>query len=99
MRTLDREQEEVVMFCDACGSRIEAGQSFCSSCGKQVVAAHLGVTPRTRVEEHVRLLGIFWFALSAWNLLGGVILVILANTLFVQLQHKGAPAFLQPLLS
>ena len=87
------------MFCDACGTAIESGQNFCSRCGKPVISAPFGAAPHSRVEEHVRLLGILWFALSAFSVLGGVILVILANTLFVQLSRKGVPGFLQPLLT
>jgi len=89
------------MFCDACGTAIQPGQNFCSGCGKQVISAPgpYRVAPRSRVEENVRLLGILWFALSAFSVLGGIILMILANTLFVELARKGAPEFLQPLLS
>jgi hypothetical protein len=51
----------------------------------------------------VRLLAILWFALSALNALGGAILVILANTLFLHMHDFGAPqaptAFLHPLLT
>jgi hypothetical protein len=48
------------------------------------------------------LLGILWLAISAFNTIGGVIVYILANTLFAHL-HGGAPdghtTFLRPLLS
>ena len=92
------------MFCDQCGTSIQAGQSFCSRCGKAVTGiAIAGYPRRSRVHEHVRLLAILWFAVSALNALGGVILFILANTLFVHLHEMGAPeaptAFLHPLLS
>src|SRR5438270_7901389 len=92
------------MFCDQCGTGIQAGQSFCSRCGKAVTGiAIAGYPRRSRVQEHVRLLAILWFAVSALNALGGVILFILANTLFLHLHDMGAPeaptAFLHPLLS
>ncbi|MGA9389289.1 MAG: hypothetical protein WBV69_02480 [Candidatus Sulfotelmatobacter sp.] len=49
------------------------------------------------------LLGILWLAISAFNTIGGVILYILANTLFAHLHELGAPqvptSFLRPLLS
>jgi hypothetical protein len=55
------------------------------------------------VQEHVRLLGILWLALSALNAVGGVILYILANTLFVHLPEisgqPAATAWLRPFLS
>jgi phage shock protein PspC (stress-responsive transcriptional regulator) len=56
-----------------------------------------------RVQEHVRLLSLFWFALSAFNTLGGVALYIVANVLFPHLRasgpNAGPPEFLTPLLS
>jgi len=91
------------MFCDQCGEKLQANQSFCSRCGREVIGAIPGYPRRSRVQEHVRLLAILWFALSALHVLGGVILVILANTLFLHLHDMGAPeaptAFLHPLLT
>ncbi len=62
----------------------------------------VGYPRRSRVQEHVRLLAILWFAFSALNALAGVILVILANTLFLHLHDLGAPeaptSFLHPLI-
>jgi hypothetical protein len=56
-----------------------------------------------RVQGHVHLLGIVWLAISAFNTIGGVVLYILANTLFAHLHELGAPeaptSFLRPLLS
>ena len=54
-----------------------------------------------RLQRHVHLLGILWIAYSAVHLLGGAVLMIVANTVF---GHEGrfetgAPAFLQPLLA
>ncbi len=92
------------MFCDGCGTALQAAQRFCSGCGKECTGViAVGFPRRSRVQEHVRLLAILWFAFSALNAIGGVILVILANTLFLHLHDMGAPeaptAFLHPLLS
>jgi hypothetical protein len=92
------------MFCDGCGTALQAGQGFCSRCGKECAGViAVGYPRRSRVQEHVRLLAILWFAFSALNALGGLILVILANTLFLHLHDMGAPeaptGFLHPLLS
>jgi hypothetical protein len=80
------------MFCDGCGSEVQAGQAFCSKCGKQIVGI---VAPaqraRNRVQRHVHLLGILWLALSAINGVGGVLVVIVANTLIPHLHDFGAP--------
>jgi hypothetical protein len=93
------------MFCDGCGTTVQPGQAFCSRCGKQIVGP---VTVRQqrpgRVQGHVHLLGIFWLAISAFNTIGGVVLYVIANTLFSHLHEMGAPqetpvGFLRALLS
>jgi hypothetical protein len=92
------------MFCDGCGSAVQAGQGFCNRCGKQIVGPVMAMQSRKgRVEEHVHLLGILWLAISALNCLGGFVVFIIANTIFAHLHEMGAPeapaAFLRPLLS
>ncbi|HUK24267.1 MAG TPA: zinc ribbon domain-containing protein [Terriglobales bacterium] len=88
------------MFCDGCGAALQSGQYFCSRCGKEVKEGMRFDAPRPgRVRQHLRLLGILWLALGALNALGGVILLILANTLFVHMRERGGPAFLPPLLT
>ena len=92
------------MFCDACGTAVQPGQTFCSRCGKQIVGPVSLMQPLPgRVQEHVRLLGILWLAISAFNTVGGIILYVLANTLFAHIKELGAPdaaaSFLRPLLS
>ena len=92
------------MFCDGCGAPVQPGQTFCSKCGKQIIGPVSLVQPRPgRVQEHVRLLGLFWLAFSAFNTVGAVILYVLANTMFAHMSEMGAPeartAFLRPLLS
>jgi len=95
------------MFCDACGTQLQTNQQYCSGCGKAISGTIVGYPQRSRLREHVRLLAILWFAFGAFELLGGVVLLVMANTFFVHLAHMasreggGAPpiGFLQPLLS
>ncbi|MGC2171045.1 MAG: zinc ribbon domain-containing protein [Candidatus Sulfotelmatobacter sp.] len=92
------------MFCDACGTAVQPGQAFCGRCGKQIVGPVTAMQPRPgRVQGHLHLLGILWLAASAFNTIGGVVLYVLANTLFAHLHDFGAPdaptGFLRPLLS
>jgi len=90
------------MFCDACGASLQTGQTFCSRCGKEIRGATPIAYPNpSRVREHVRLLGILWIAYSAFHVIGGIVLMVLANTLFAQRLEFGGPrfpAFLQPLV-
>jgi hypothetical protein len=76
------------MFCDGCGGAVQPGQAFCPGCGKQIVGPISVMHPRRgRVQEHVHLLGILWLAMSAFNAVGGLILLILGNTLFPHLRE------------
>jgi hypothetical protein len=59
-----------------------------------------------RVAQHVRFLGILWLALSALNAVGGVVLLIVANTIFRHMSQFNTPpemapgpGFLHPLLT
>lgn len=92
------------MFCDRCGTPVQPGQANCSKCGKQIMGPVLFSQPRPgRVQEHVRLLGLFWLAVSTFDAVGGVFLYVFANTVMPHTAQFGAPdaptAFLRPLLS
>jgi hypothetical protein len=88
------------MFCDQCGAQLEISRGFCSRCGKEVKGPVAIAAPRPgRVHAHVRLLGILWLALSAFDVMGGIVGIVLANSIF---SHdwgiQGLPLFLQPLI-
>ena len=80
------------MFCDGCGAAVQPGQAFCSRCGKQIVGPVSAVYAMPgRVQQHVHLLGILWLAMSAFNAVGGLVLLIVSNTLIPHLHEMGAP--------
>ena len=79
------------MFCDRCGANLQPGQRFCGRCGKEFATPGFAYPPPNRVREHVRLLGILWLAFSAINAVAGLVLWIIANTIFAHLQEMGAP--------
>ena len=59
------------MFCDKCGTSLNDTQAYCPSCGKPMKGAPPSPAPaQSRVTGHVRLLGIFWLAYSAIQLMG-----------------------------
>jgi predicted nucleic acid-binding Zn ribbon protein len=99
MGSISQVDAEEIMFCDGCGATVEPGQAFCSRCGKQILGPITAVQPRRRVQGQIQLLAIFWFAISAFNAICGVVLYILANTLLAPGGSAGAPVFLRPLLS
>ena len=39
------------MFCDQCGEKLQANQSFCSRCGREVIGVIPGYPRRSRVQE------------------------------------------------
>jgi len=85
------------MFCESCGTELNAGQTVCAKCGRALVG--YAAVKQDRMARHVQLLGIFWITYSIIHLVGGVVLMILANTLFVHLaQMEHAIEFLQPLM-
>jgi urea transporter len=81
------------MNCVQCGNEILTGQAFCSRCGKQIIGPVAVAQPlRGRVQSHIQLLAILWFALSAFNALAGLFLLILGTSLFPHLHEmKGVP--------
>jgi len=91
------------MFCDQCGAQLQTGQSRCVKCGK----AALGLIElrRSRVREHVRLVGILWMAYSALHVVAGVAVIVVAQVIFGRVIHiQGGPPpevtqWLRPLLS
>jgi hypothetical protein len=91
------------MFCDKCGAAAQPGQGFCSRCGKEFAGGAIGFPRRSRVGEHIRLVGILWLALSAFNAVAGVVVYVIANTLMVHLPEmtgeRAATAWLHPFLS
>src|SRR5581483_10744448 len=86
------------MFCDQCGAALASGQQYCSRCGK-VIVGKIETYRRTRVQEHIRLVGILWLAYSAFNAIGGVVLVVLANTLFRHVMSREQALWLHPFLT
>lgn len=72
------------MFCNGCGLAVQTGQRFCGTCGKeQLDPEKVAQVSRARIREHIRLLSIFWMAYSAFALVGGFVLMLMANTIFL----------------
>jgi len=91
------------MFCDQCGAQLQAGEPRCGRCGKTVLG--LIELQRSRVRDHIRLVGILWMAYSALHVVGGVVLIVVAQVIFGHVIHipngppPGASVSLRPLLS
>ena len=83
------------MYCVRCGKAMQESEPFCSSCGKPVRDMPLMPT-QSRIAGHVRLLGIFWIALSTFRILPALVLwaVFGTNPDF----PPGAPEFVHSLV-
>jgi hypothetical protein len=91
------------MFCDQCGAQLHAGLTSCLRCGKTVRG--LVELRRSRVRDHVRLVGILWMAYSALHVVLGLGAIVVAQTVFGGAIHlQGGPppevtVWLRPLIS
>ena len=84
------------MYCDRCGASVQPRQAFCGHCGKQLSNSIVTMPQRRgRVQEHLNLVGILWFAFSAFNAIGGL-LIIIANAIFFN--NFNLPLFVHPIL-
>jgi len=82
------------MFCDRCGTRLHETARFCQACGKTMEAIPF-MPVQNRIGGHVRLLGIFWVALSAFRLFPGFLLTaVLGHGHFL----PGVPFFVHGIL-
>ena len=78
------------MFCDQCGGQLQVGDVRCGRCGKTVLG--LIELRRSRVREHVRLLGILWMAYSSLYVVAGVGALVVAQTILGGTFHiNGGP--------
>ena len=78
------------MFCDRCGATVQPDQRFCGRCGKDFSGAMVAARPPgNRVEENIRLVAILWLALSAITAVAGIVMFIVANTVFTHMHDMG----------
>jgi len=71
------------MFCDQCGAPLEAGQAYCVRCSKPITGP-VGYE-RSRVREHVKMVGMLWMAYSAFHAMAGVVILLVAKLVVVRL--------------
>jgi hypothetical protein len=62
------------MYCVGCGTAQQPGQTFCAGCGRPTGNVTL-MPVHSRLAGHMRLLAILWFAISAFRLLPGIVLL------------------------
>ncbi len=91
------------MFCDQCGAQLQSGEPRCGRCGKTVLG--LIELRRSRVRDHVRMVGILWMAYSSLYVVAGVGVMVAAQIFFSGRFHiQGGPppdvtVWLRPLVT
>jgi hypothetical protein len=91
------------MYCDQCGAQLNSAESRCGRCGKTVLG--LIALRRSRVRDHIRLVGILWMAYSSLHVVVGVCALVAAQVIFGHVIHipNGPPpevtVWLRPLIS
>ena len=65
------------MFCNACGSQIQPQFNVCPNCGRPIVA--LAATWPSRLERHLRTLGILWIVAGALFAIPGLVLMTIGS--------------------
>jgi hypothetical protein len=56
------------MFCNACGTELQASFNVCPKCGKPV-GDPVSSVPRSRLHNHLSLLGTLWIVVGAFFLI------------------------------
>ena len=90
------------MFCDQCGAQLQSGEPRCGRCGKTVLG--LIELRRSRVREHVRLVGVLWMAYSTLRVVAGAVVIMIAQTIIgraIHIPHSLPPGiafWLRPLI-
>jgi zinc-ribbon domain len=78
------------MFCNHCGTEVQADFNVCPRCGKAVQA------PRTlapsRLEGHLRVLGILWMVVGGLTLVPALVLMFLSSVVHIVLPFSDALA-------
>lgn len=87
------------MFCDQCGAQLDRAAHFCSRCGKQTTDVAVVGAPRPgRVQSHIRMLGILWLAVSAFDAMSGLFALIAFSIFSHHGELQALPFFVAPLI-
>jgi hypothetical protein len=86
------------MFCNRCGTVMQGASGVCPSCGQGIGNAVAG-TPTSRLERHLRTLGILWMVIGGLFLIPAVGLMMFGEGLhFVLHEREPWPGLFQLLL-
>jgi len=79
------------MYCVRCGAVLQPGQNFCAGCGGRSENAP-AIPVQSRLSDHLRLLAIIWFGISAFRMIPGLVLITMSGFIS-QFLPPDVPAF------
>jgi hypothetical protein len=79
------------MFCNRCGTQLQPGLNACPQCGQAVVWPPAG-SPQSRLERHLRTLGILWIIAGVLFLVPSVALMAVGSLVHIALPGPEALA-------
>jgi len=78
------------MFCDQCGTQLQSDSTVCPRCGKPAQAP--ARVRASRLQEHLRTLGILWMILGGLTLLPAFFLMFLSSVIHIAIPFSNAVA-------
>ncbi len=78
------------MFCNHCGTQVQPDYHVCPRCGKAVQAAPLVLS--SRLQGHLRILGILWMVVGGLTLIPALIMVFLSSVVHIVIPFSDALA-------
>lgn len=91
------------MYCENCGAQVGENYRFCPSCGKgfnSYTVMRPNMPRRSRVQEHIQLLGVLWIACGALMVLGSIAIMTVGHAVLSMIFRPdiGAPPEVFPLM-
>jgi zinc-ribbon domain len=78
------------MFCNHCGAPLQPDYRVCPRCGKALCAG--APTSPSRLEPHLRTLGILWMIVGALTLVPALLLMLLSSVVHIAIPFSDALA-------
>ena len=75
------------MFCNRCGTQLQPDFLVCPHCGRRI-GDPVAALAKSRLEQHLRTLGVLWTAIGILFLIPAVGLMIFGRSLHFVLHHE-----------
>ena len=85
------------MFCNACGTELQAGFNVCPKCGK-LIGDPVSYVTRTRLQSHLPTLGTLWIVAGALFLIPALILMFISGAAQFLIHENAIARVLGPLV-